>query len=173
MTAGGQKTCFFWPIDLFPNFLFPIRASLGMRSILAAPAHAGSTGKEINMSVSTEDCGLVALVIDLLDGNTTPARAACGLPAPFLNMFGLAEKLGRLDRGEIIELDSGECGLLDEILDWAYEQERLGKRPRRSEEVIAAIIKRVAIDNVPLEEWVFKLSLGMFSEKGWSFRRRA
>lgn len=124
------------------------------------------------MSVSTKDCGVVALVIDLLDGNTTPARAARGLPAPFLNLFGLAEKLGRLDRGETIELGSGECALLDDILDWACEQELLGYAPRRSEEVIAAMIKRVAAENVPLEKWAWNLKVGMYTGKGWTVKRQ-
>jgi len=155
-----------------PELCPSIRPTLVVRPIMAAPAMPNHPERKLDMTSQNGNCSIVDRVIDLLDGNTTPARAACGLPAPFLDLFGLAEKLGRLDRGETIELGSGECGLLDEILDWAYEQERLGKRPRRSEEVIAAIIKRVAIDNVPLEEWVFKLSLGMLSEKGWSFRRQ-
>lgn len=123
------------------------------------------------MTSQNGDCGIVALVIDLLDGNTTPACAACGLPAPFLNLFRLAEKLGRLDRGETIELDAGECDLLDEMLDFVCEQERLRRSPRTSAEVIAAMIKRVAVDNVPLEEWAWHLNVGMITGKGWTFRR--
>lgn len=124
------------------------------------------------MSEAASKCGIVALVIELLDGKTTPAKAACGLPSPFLNLFGLTEKLGRLDRGETIELGSGECGLLGEILDWACEQERLGKTPRMAEEVIAAMIKRVAVENLPLEEWGWKLNVAMFTGRSWSVRRR-
>ncbi|NMG40852.1 hypothetical protein GRZ55_16520 [Chelativorans sp. ZYF759] len=124
------------------------------------------------MSEAASKCGIVALVIELLDGKTTPTRAACGLPAPFLNLFGLAEKLGRLDRGETIELSPVECALLDDILDWACEQERLGKAPSRVEEVIAAIIKRVAADNVPLEKWAWNLNVGMYTGKGWMVKRQ-
>lgn len=123
------------------------------------------------MSASTKDCGVVALVIDLLDGNTTPARAACGLPDPFLNLFGVAEKLGRLDRGETIEFSPVQCALLGDILDWSCEQERLGKTPSRSEEVLAAMIKRVAFESVGPSEWARNLPRAILGNRSWKVAR--
>lgn len=123
------------------------------------------------MTDEKNECGIVALVIALLDGEATPAHAACGLPPAFLELFVLAEKFGELDRGEAIELSAGECQLLDHMLDAACELEMVGETPRQSSEMIAAMFKRVAFDNVPLEEWAWNLPLGIISRRGWSVQR--
>lgn len=123
------------------------------------------------MTTNNRDCGIVALVIDLLDGNTTPARAACGLPTPFLLLFGLVYKLGRLDRGETVSFDAVECHLLEDILVAACELERSGQQPTLSDEVVAAMIKRVAFDNAEPADWGWRLFDARLRGKGWKVSR--
>lgn len=96
-------------------------------------------------------------------------------PAAFplrFSIFCLTEKLGQLDRGASIELSPYECALLDQILDAACQNERLGKGPHQSAEVIAAMIKRVAFDNAAPEEWARNLYFGVIGGQGWSVRRQ-
>lgn len=123
------------------------------------------------MMIKNRNCGIVALVIDLLDDATIPARAACGLPTPFLLLFGLVHKLSRLDRGKTVSFDPVECQLLEDILVAACELERSGQQPIHSDEVVAAMIKRVAFDNAEPADWGWRLFDARLRGKGWKVSR--
>lgn len=130
------------------------------------------------MGSSDTRIDVVGIVINLLDGNTTPSIAACGMPTPVRLVFELAHKLGRLDRGEAIELDAAECGMLFEIIEASTSLLFAGKPPRSVDEQIADMLTQVAFDNGDPLGWALNLLMTrdfntIWRVKGFARRERA
>jgi len=128
------------------------------------------------MEVSDNRTDLVGIVINLLEGKTTAAIAACGAPTPVRLVFELAHKIGRLNRGEPIELDAAECGMLYEIIEASTSLLLAGRPPRSIDEQIADMLTQVAFDNGDPLGWAVNLLMTrdcntIWRVKGFSKRR--
>lgn len=119
------------------------------------------------MKFSHNGTDMVGVIINLLDGKTTPTVAACGMPAPVQLVFELAHKLGRLDRGETIEFDAAECSMLYEIIEASTSLLFAGRPPRSVDEQVADMLTQVAFDNGDPLGWAFNLMMTRDRNTSW------
>lgn len=119
------------------------------------------------MPKSRQHSDLVTIVDAVIDGRLAATDAGSGTPPVVQAMFGIAENLGRLDRGLAAEFTPEQAGLLHEIIDAAVDVMFSGKEPAGTAEKIAFRLMDLAFEVADPMTWVVNLTVVSSGSQNW------
>lgn len=93
----------------------------------------------------------------VIDGRLSASDAGSGTPSSVRTMFEVAERLGRLSRGNSVEFTPRQAGLLYEIIENGVDLTFSGKAPTRTHELIALRLMDTAFEVDDPMGWAFTL----------------
>lgn len=108
------------------------------------------------------------LVGAIIGGSISAVEAGCGLPPATQAIFGLAEKLGELSRGDTVRFEPEEAGQLHEIIESAVGLILAGKIPTTAFDKVARRFMDLAFEIDDPMSWAVQLSVIRDSSDAWT-----